>query len=239
MKLSEINPSEHLKILVCGPAGTGKTCFAAGFPTPIIYFDFDGKVNSAASFYASDSDRLSNIDVRDMRRNFEESDRISEMLKILRDEVVPNPGKFKTLVIDSATTFSSAVLRYIVKTNTGIKRVQSAQGFQPCQQDYGILKREFQRIIPNMLSLPMNIVMLGHVSTDKSELTGEILRMPNLDGSFGAELPVYFEEVYRSYMKDGKPFVQTKSDSYYEFCRSQIPKLPNPVELKYENLIRK
>lgn len=239
MKLSEIVPSENLKVLVVGPAGSGKTCFAAGFPTPILVFDFDGKINSAAAFYASDKERLAAIEVRDMRRNFEETDHIAEMLRALREEVVPNPTKYKTIVIDSATTFSAAMLRHIVKTNPGVKRTSSIQGLQPGLQDYGILKREFARILSSFLALPVNFVMLGHVSTDKSDLTGEIIRTPNLDGSFGAELPIYFEEVYRSYMKDGKPFAQTKSDSYYEFCRSQIPKLTNPVELKYENLIKK
>lgn len=239
MLLSEIKTSENLKVLAVGPAGTGKTCFAAGFPTPILVFDFDGKINSAAAFYSHDKERLAQIDVRDMRASFTERDPITEFLKILRDEVVPNPGKFKTLVIDSATTFSAALLQHIVKTNPGIKRNSSAQGMQPGMQDFGILKREFARIIPNLLALPMNVVMLGHISVDKSDLTGEIIRTPNLDGSFGAELPVYFEEVYRVYMKDGKPLAQTKSDSYYDFCRSQIPKLGNPVELKYENLIRK
>jgi hypothetical protein len=75
--------------------------------------------------------------------------------------------------------------------------------------------------------------------TDRSELTGEIIRSPLMDGSFATELPVYWEEVYRIFMKDGKPYAQTKSDMQYDFCRSQIPNLPNPVELKYENLIKK
>lgn len=239
MKLSEIVPSENIKVLVVGPAGSGKSCFAAGFPLPILVFDYDGKINSAAAFYANDKERLSQIEVKDMRRNFEETDHVAEMLRVLREEVVPNPTKYKTIVIDSATTFSAAMLRHVVKTNPGVKRTSSVQGLQPGLQDYGILKREFARIISSFLALPVNFVMLGHVSTDKNDLTGEIIRTPNLDGSFGAELPIYFEEVYRSYMKDGKPFAQTKSDSYYEFCRSQIPRLPNPVELKYENLIKK
>lgn len=60
-----------------------------------------------------------------------------------------------------------------------------------------------------------------------------------MDGSFAQELPIYFKEVYRSFMKDGKIFAQTQSDSYYSFCRSQIPGVPNPVELKYENMVKK
>lgn len=240
MKMSEIKLSQNLKMLVCGPPGSGKTCFAAGFPGPILYLDFDGKANSAAAFYAGQKDRLDNIDVRDMTRKLVGSDPVQEMQKIITNELIPAQAvsPFRTLVIDSVTTFSSAALHHIVKTNPGIKRVPSAQGLQPCMQDFGILKREFARLIPGLLSLPMNVIMLGHIKVDKNDLTNEIIRGPMMDGSFGQELPIYFEEVYRSFVKDGKYLAQTKPDMYYDFCRSQIPRLPNPVELKYENLVK-
>lgn len=239
MKLSEMKPSEYIRALLLGSPGSGKTCAAAGFPYPMLVFDFDGKINSAAAWFAGDADRLANIDVRNMQQKLDGSDPVGEMLRILREEVSPNPGKFKTIVVDSATTFSAALLRHIVNTNPGIKRVPSAQGVQPCMQDYGILKREFTRLIPGMISLPVNFVMTGHISIDKSDLTGEIIRTPNLDGSFGASLPIFFEEVYRVYMKDGKPWAQTRGDTYYDFCRSQIPGVPANVELSYANLIKK
>lgn len=243
MKLSEINPSANLKILVVGPAGTGKTCFAVGFPYPTLLLDFDGKADSAASFYAKDKERLENVDVRDMSRKLADVDPIVEMTKIINEELIPaqksGVSKYKTLIIDSMTTFSSAVLNHIVKSNPGIKRVASAQGVQPGMQDYGILRREFERLIPGLLSLQMNVVCLGHIKTDKDELTGQIVRGPMMDGSFAQSLPIYFKEAYRSHMKDGKAMAQTQSDLYFEFCRNQIPGLPKEIELKYESLIKK
>jgi len=242
MKLSEVKVSENLGILVCGPPGSGKTCFAAGFPTPILFLDFDLKVDSAAAWFAGDKDRLDKIEVRQLGKRLDGSDPIVEFLSIVKElgeQQKSGQMKYKTLVIDSATTFSSAVLNHIVKTNPGIKRVSSAQGVQPGMPDYGILKREFEKLIPGLLSLPMNVIMTSHIKTDRSELTGEIIRSPIMDGSFAGTLPIYFKEVYRVYMKDGKPYAQTKSDPYYDFCRSQIPNLPNPVELTYENLTKK
>lgn len=243
MKLSEIKPTEHIKALVCGPPGTTKTCFGIGFPYPILALDFDGKINSAAAWFSDDKARLDAVDVRALNKKLDDSDPIAELNKIMREELIPQQksGKmeYKTLLIDSTTTFSASVLNHIVRTNPGTKRVASAQGVQAGMQDFGILKREFAKLIPGLLSLPMNVVMTAHIKTDRSELTGEIIRSPIMDGSFAAELPIYFEEVYRVYMKDGKPWAQTKSDQYYDFCRSQIPRLPNPVELKYENLIKK
>lgn len=241
--LADIKPSENLKVLVVGSPGSGKTCFAVGFPTPILVLDFDMKVNSAAAWYANDADRLGKVEVRTLGRRLDGSDPIAELNKLISEELIPQQKagtmKHKTLVIDSATTFSQAVLNHIIKTNPGVKRVVSAQGVQPSQSDYGILRREFAKLIPGILSLPMNVVMTAHVKTDRNDITGEIVRMPILDGSFGQELPIYFEEVYVSTMKEGKPMAQTKSDSTYNFCRSQIPGLPAQVELKYENLIKK
>lgn len=241
--LSEIKPTENFKILLCGSPGSGKTCFAASFPTPILYLDFDNKVNSAAAWFANDKERLSQIDVRQLGKRLDGLDPIVTLSEIITQELIPQQKacamKYKTLVVDSMTTFSSAVLNHIVKTNPGIKRSMSNQGAQASQQDYGILKREFGRLIPGILSLPMNIIVTAHIKTDRSDLTGEIIRSPLMDGSFTQELPVYFEEVWRIYMREGKPWAQTKSDQYYDFCRSQIPGLPNPVELKYENLVKK
>jgi hypothetical protein len=242
VKLSEITTSENLKVLVCGSPGTGKTCFAAGFPYPILFLDFDSKVNSAARWYENDKERLDNIDVRQLGKRLDGVDPITEFLKVvaeLGEQQKAGAMKYKTVVIDSATTFSSAVLNHIVKTNPGVKRPSSQQGVQPTPTDYGILKREFAKLIPGLLSLPINVVMTAHIKTERSELTGEIIRTPILDGSFSQELPIYFEEVYAVKMKEGKPFAQTKSDMYYDFCRSQIVRLPNPVELKYEELTKK
>ena len=243
MKLSEMTASEFLKVLVCGPPGTTKTCFGVGFPYPILALDFDGKINSAARWYENDKERIDNVDVRQLGKRLDGSDPIAEVNKIISEELIPQQKagamKYKTLLIDSATTFSSAVLGHIVKTNPGIKRVASAQGFQAGMQDFGILKREFARLVPGLLSLPMNVVMTAHIKTDRSELTGEIIRSPIMDGSFAQELPIYFEEVYCVTMKDGKPFAQTKPDGTYNFCRSQIPRLPAQVPLSYEELTKK
>lgn len=240
MKLSEIDVTKNLKVLVYGNSGTGKTCFACSFPTPTLYLDFDGKVDSAASFYAGD-ERLKEIEVRDLSSKMA-GDPIQELMNIIDKELIPQQkeGKmaYKTLVIDSLTTFSSAVLHHIVLTNPGIKRVTTRQGMQPGMQDFGILKREFARLIPGILTLPMNVVMLAHIKIDRDEMSGELIRGPHMDGSFAADLPIFFKEVYRSYVENKKYLAQTQSDSRYN-CRSQIKNLPETIELKYDELVRK
>lgn len=241
MKLGEIKTEGNLKILVYGASGSGKTVFAAGFPYPMLYLDFDMKADSAALFYKDQPERLDQIDVRQLGEAMSGSP-IEQLTRIINNELIPqqNAGamKYKTIVIDSLTTFSSATLNYIITSNPGVKRSVSKQGAQPQISDYGILRREFQKLIPGILSLPCNIVMLGHIATEKDETTGQIFRGPHMDGSFARDLPIYFKEVYFSSVNDKREYMlQTQSNSTHT-CRSQIPGLPNPVKTSYEEIAK-
>lgn len=239
--LSEIKTEGNLKLCIYGTSGAGKTVAAASFPYPMLYLDFDSKVDSAALFYRDDKERLAGIDVRELGAHMT-LDPMGELNKIITSELIPQQHagamKYKTIVLDSLTTFSSLTLNHIIKTNPGVKRVMSKQGSQPNMADYGILRREFQKLIPGLLSLPCNIVMLGHVTTEKDENTGQIWRGIHMDGSFARDLPIYFKEVYHAFVDNtGKYQWQTKSNAQYT-CRSQIPGLPASIEAGYENLAK-
>ena len=233
-KLSEIKTEGALKILIFGNAGTGKTCFAASMPGPILYLDFDGKVDSAAMFYAGNKALLDGVDVRELAQGVCKHP-MQELESIFNKELEGKEFPYKTIVLDSLTTFSSLALKYIVDTNPGVKRVESRQGKQPCMQDFGILKRYFAGLIPQLLGLPCNVIMLGHISTVKDDLTGQIVRGPLMDGSFAQQLPIYFKEVWHSYVEKGKYLVQTQADYKFD-CRSQLKGLPNPCELSYAEI---
>lgn len=235
MKLSEIKTEGNLKILIQGDSGIGKTCLASSFPKKMLYLDFDNKVDSAAAFMKAKglSADMELIEVETMAPNLSINP-IEQLTKIITEKLIPQQraGKmeFSTLVLDSITTFSAATLQHIVKTNPGIKRVDTKQGPQPCMQDYGILRREFQRLIPGILGLPCNVIMLAHIATEKDESTGQILRHAMMDGSFAKELPIYFKEVWRLYVKDNRRMVQTQSDPLFN-CKSQIPGLPAHLDV--------
>ncbi len=69
----------------------------------------------------------------------------------------------------------------------------------------------------------------------RDEKTGEILRTPMMPGKLARELPIYFAEVYRSFVKDGVYCAQTKSDSKYQ-CRTQLGLKPE-ISLDYKELL--
>lgn len=244
MNLSEVKTEGAFKGLFQADSGVGKTCLAATFPGPQLYLDFDGKVDSAAAYLRSRdmNDQLNSITVEQFPPTLGISP-IDKLISLINNELIPQQKtgqmKFKSLILDSITTFSSACLAHIVKTNPGIKRNEAKQGAQPGLQDYGILRREFQRLIPGLIALPCNVVMLAHMAVEKDEATGQIFRHSMMDGSFARELPIYFKEVYRMYIKDGRRMVQTQSDHMFN-CRSQIPGLPAHLDITdgYESIAK-
>jgi len=232
-KLSEIKTEGKMKLLFVGEAGVRKTCTATGFPGPTLLLDFDGKADSAALFHKGKA-LLNDINVMELAANLT-TDPMEVLNKFIDTSLIPqqNEGKlaYKTIILDSITTFSTACLKHIVKTNPGIKRVTCKQGVQPGMQDYGILKREFQKLIPGLLSLDCNIIMTAHINTVKDELTGQLIRGPIMDGSFSEQLPIYFKEVWHLSVDDkGRTIAQTQSDFKYK-CRSQIPGLPKMFDI--------
>ncbi len=242
MNLSEIKTTGNFKLLAMGDAGIGKTILGTSFPGKIELLDFDMKADSAALFWRKDPERIARINVEQFPPKIDKGP-IQQLEELLTKKYIPQQAagkmEFDTLILDSITTFSAAVLAHIVKTNPGIKRTVSAQGQQPGLQDYGILKREFQKLIPGLLSLPCNVIMLAHIATEKDEATGQVLRHTMMDGSFAKELPIYFKEVWRIFIKDGKRFAQTQSDHMFN-CRSQIPGLPAllPIDNGYAEIAK-
>lgn len=231
-KLSEVKTTNQFKLLIMGEPGEGKTVLACSFPGPALLLDFDGKADSAASFYKG-QDLVNHIDVEELNASLVD-DPIQKLNEIIDKKLIPQQreGKleYKTIILDSVTTFSRAVLNHIVKTNPGIKRVASKQGVQPGMQDYGILRREFAKLIPGLLSLPCNIVMTAHIDAKKDDLTGEISRGPVMDGSFSQELGIYFKEVWVLSTEKGKRMAQTQSNFKFK-CRSQIKGLPEKLDV--------
>lgn len=243
MNLSEIKTEGNTKVLLIGPPGAGKTCFAATFPGPVLYLDFDNKVDSAALFHRNKPEMLKNIEVRQLSSEFG-IDPIAEFNKLVQNELVPQQKagamKYKTIVLDSISSFSHAALMHILQTNPGIKGVITAQGKMTDQTHYGVLLREFKRLIPGLLALPCNIVMCAHVDTYK-DTNGVIIREAAMDGSYSQKLPQVFKEVWSVFVDDkGKRWAQTVSDRQFSCLRSQIPGLPNPfcIDNGYSDLAK-
>lgn len=243
-KLSELKTNEYIKVLVYGHSGTGKTCLASTFPLPIFYADFDGKVASAARFQGSNPERLKQMEFEDFRFSPSVSvpNSYGKFLTYLArleelSAVTDGPFPFKTIVLDSLTTMSDAMIPYLLKKHSDIKRAIPGV---PGQQDWGMILFEMKNVVKRLLALPCNVVFIGHIKDTKDEITGAVEYKVALAGQAADALPILLEEVYRSYVetdKDGNThyLAQTRASSKYK-VRTQIPGMPPVIKLSYESI---
>lgn len=236
-QLTDLSNSQYIKLMVYGESGAGKTCLAGTFPGPIHICDFDGKVNSLASFLrgSAKAGEISYEPYTPVDTRGSSAANFNNAMSALKKQT---PFPFKTLVIDSMTTFSDEGMNYLMAQNPGVKRMATGVVQVPAQQDYGIARIWFKQMIQAILTFPCNIIFTAHINVEKDELTGAIVRSPMLAGKLKQELPIYFEEVYRAYSENGKYMLQTKPDKSFGIIRSQVPKLPSVIEANYSEIIK-
>lgn len=240
-KLSELTESKFIKAFVMGEPGTGKTVGACSFPGRVLVYDFDGKITSAYAYLKKNNPaKLEEIDVE----SCVPTDRIGSSFVKMNDSLGKIIEGFKksgslpyqTLVIDSSTIMADEMMNWLLNYETGIKRNTNIKSFKVAgQQDYLIFAPTFTSLLHEILPLPWNVVMTGHIAVKQDEKTGEIRRQASIPGRMGSTIGVYFNEVYRSYVNNGKYVIQTQADFYYP-CRSQLQGVPNPCEFSYQTL---
>lgn len=240
-KLSDLNPNKHRKIMCYGSSGTGKTVFACGFPGKKLVLDFDAKISSAASFYAANKELIAEIDYetyipltvgdRPIQR-FEE--KLRELEKFPRGNF-----PFDVVILDSFTTFVDSMMSDIIVSNPSVSRTRSPTTNIPAMLDYRIQNIHVKSLITRLLALPCTFILLAHIKTEKDELTGRILNLPNAPGGLAVHLPVVFEEVYRTFVETkGQERLykaQTQSDDSYQ-ARTQIKGLAPVISLSATSL---
>jgi len=172
-----------LKVLACGESGSGKTHFAGSFPKP-LFFDFDGGM---LTLRGRDIDYVDCADV--IKNGVLVESAAEKCLSHLETLSRTDPQVFKTIVIDSISTFQESLLKYICKVNN-IKTPQI--------KEWGMVIKGLQDLFMFLKSLDYHVVVTAHEQLIQDETTGEILFRPVIVGKkLPGQLPLYFDEVYR------------------------------------------
>jgi hypothetical protein len=95
-----------------------------------------------------------------------------------------------TYVLDSATTWSDAIMNQILK-NAGL--AGSAPRFT---KDYGPQKIEIRNKLQTLLNLPCDFILTGHLEAQKDELLGKIKYRFLTTGKGNVTIPLLFDEIY-------------------------------------------
>lgn len=241
--LSEMTESKYVKAFVMGEPGTGKTVAACSFPGKIKFYDFDGKISSAYAFLKKHNpEKLKEIDYEVCVPTDGIGSAYAKMDASLEGIIgeYKKTGKlgYETLVIDSSTIMAEDMLNWLLNFETGIARNTKIKSRRVAgQQDYLIFAPTFSAFLYEILPLPWNVVMTGHIQVKQDEKTGEIRRVAAIPGKMGSNIGIYFNEVYRSQVINGKYVVQTQADMYYP-CRSQLQGIPNPCAFSYPEMAK-
>jgi hypothetical protein len=218
------------KVFVVGDYGTGKSIFASTFPTPGFLFDLD---RGALTYRGKDFDYCSYDITPQSWIQFEKD--ILEVTKLTRE------GKYKTIVLDSTSTLTDLAMERALQLDP--KR--SPSNGPLWNVHYQIVKNLVEGKLRQIINLPANIVVIGHLQVIQDQESGAVIDVqPLLTGQLSTKIPGYFDEVYCAFsrVKDGKVdyYLRTVPRGLYK-ARSRISGkeriLPDEIPNDYQAII--
>jgi hypothetical protein len=150
---SEAQP--HVKVLVYGRNGAGKTRFAATAPNVLI-IDINEKGTRSARRYPGHVLPIT---------HWED---IGGAYWYLRK----GDHEFKSVAIDTLTTMQDACMRYVLKEQADLDPTKDPS--MPSKRDWGKTSQLMKRWMLQFRNLPMNVIFLAQERTIEDEDSGEI-----------------------------------------------------------------
>ena len=203
--------SEHLKVMSVGESGTGKSSFAASFPTPGFMFDFGQEI---MSYRGRDFDYeqydLTAIGWAKYERDFVTLKKcIAEGKRFPDKDGKQADGRYQTVVVDNVSSMTDLAMEKAMQLDP--KR--SPTNGPMWNVHYGMVKNLMEGRLRQLINLPCNLVLIAHLDYIKDEQGAVIGVEPSMTGSLSNDVPAYFSEVYyHTYRKEGgetKFYIQT------------------------------
>jgi len=205
--------------LIMGNVGTGKTRLASTCRFPVLLHSFDpgGSTTKALQPFIQKGDII--VDSR-----FEIDDgKKPKAFKLWESEiaVLKQMGMFDeigTFYVDGLTSIGSAIMNYILANASRANSV-------PQQQDYLLQQITLTNLIKDLVNLPCDVIMTGHIGTDKDEVTGKMVSSLFVSGKLTIKIPMLFSELYIAVTKATSKGVDykllTTADGLYQ-ARTRI-----------------
>lgn len=199
MKLSDYPKGKFIKCVLAGQPARGKTTAGLSFPTPMLIFDFDGKLTGPIYYATKFGIDLSQIEVEspaDWGRDWE---RLAMKLVRFRS----NPDKFKTFGLDSLTSLADFLLSLTGENKLkDSKQVKKIGGIQvPAIDEYNAESAGIMDLLIFMKEVQAHFWLTAHVietRTASIENQRPIISRTLLTGGkkVAAKIPAYFPENY-------------------------------------------
>lgn len=152
--LDTVSENRKIKALFKGPTLSRKTTSWASFPKPIYCFDWDGKIQALlkAGFP---------IDPKDIKFDTYGSWNVKEAGAQMGRILSVNP--YATVVIDSFTYLSDAVIKYCWDNNTSNKKKQVGGLWMPGYEEFNAEANTLFDVVEFIKRLNCHAVLTGHV----------------------------------------------------------------------------
>lgn len=168
------NTKQHLKILVYGEPGVGKTSLYGKAKDTLVL-----DVEQGTSVLPLDSE----VDIFQLTC-WED---LQEVFSLLQSGEL----KYTNIVLDSITEIQELCKDYILRSQ---KRNRVSED-TPSQQDYGELVEKMRKMLRNFRALPSNLIFIARVKNFRDQMTGEERFRPLLVGQLQDDLPAAMDIV--------------------------------------------
>lgn len=198
----------RLKMYIYGKTGTGKTVTALHFPSPAVIDAEDGTLHYGGIF-----------DFHKIKTN--DPKKVHEAI----DELLENPGDFKTLVVDPMSMIYDQILKDKedrMKMKTGNLHYE----LQPL--DYKTIKTEVKLLMNKLLSLDMNVIVTTRSKPQYAQ--GKFMQQIGEQPEGHRDMPYMFDVVLELYQtEDGTRMARVEKD--------RTNKLPHEFKFSYDSFV--
>lgn len=219
---------QHVKALVCGNPGAGKTLISSTFPNP-LYASAEGGLMSLARR------NIPYVDVKEIN-DLLAVKAMCEQAPHVRKELLG--FEVDTVVVDTIDEIQKILIRERLKEN----RKDSME-----LRDWGWLGDQMQVIISGFRNLDMNVVMTCHLREQQDSEAGTIWFEPGLQGAIGKQIAAYFDLALLldvrtiSKIKDGKShkeqvrYLISSPDSKHQWIKDRSGQLDPEMVVNFED----
>ena len=198
---------DNINFFVAGGVGSGKSFFAATFPTPGFVFDFDKQITV----------------YRGLDFDYAQYDMTSVgWLQYTKDlALITKDKKYKSLIIDSTTSLQAVAMERALAINPS----RNEAGGVKFEVHYSLMRTLIEAELRKLLSYVGYKVVIAHMEADKDSEGSIIGYHPLLVGALKTIMPAFFGEILYAQRRniDSKLsyVLQTVNQGYYN-ARSNL-----------------